>query len=215
MRVQKIQNVSSKKFTNVENRHNVSKIHNINFQANAQRLTALSADSFKSESAKLIFLKVQKYYKLLGEYGNIKDVKILHEKLHSLSSRQPCENNVEADLCLEISKMERNSNLKLYHQYINSKKKNVVVLDATFNKNGQMINGAFLPAENLLFERSNNNARQMYSNFHKAFYSPNRNRGKDWLYLGSALSSDKLIEESEKGVFEIFLELAKLRTSII
>ena len=123
---------------------------------------------------------------------------------------------MDADVCLSITKNDRNSTIKLYHKFLNSKKNDALILNASLDKNGQMFKGEFFP-ENLVFERDGKNIRRMYSNFKGDKYIPVGDNDREWWrYLGkSKPSSEELIEESEKGAFEIFIELARLKTSIV
>lgn len=214
MQVHKIQNYYDKQ--NYAKKQNILNNSNISFQSGNAKLAAISADSFKSECAKKIYSKIQRYFQIIGNGGSVKDVKLLHEKIHDFSSKPPYVFNVDADVCLSITKNDRNSTIKLYHKFLNSKKNDALILNASLDKNGQMFKGEFFP-ENLVFERDGKNIRRMYSNFKGDKYIPVGDNDREWWsYLGkSKPSSEELIEESEKGAFEIFIELARLKTSIV
>ena len=198
------------------NKQNILNNAEINFSGAKQKLVPISSDSFKSESAKKLYSKIQRYFQTIGESGSVKDVKLMNEKLREFHSDYPYMfNNVDADVCLSINKGDRNSNIKLYHKYQNAQKKDVPIFNATIDKNGQMFVGEFFP-KNLMFERNGKNIRRMYSNFSEDKYLPIGNSDKEWSCLGKPkLSSERLIYDSEKGAFEIFIELARLKTSIL
>lgn len=81
-----------------------------------------------------------------------------------------------------------------------------------------MFNGRFLPVKTLNFERDKRNTRRMFSNFTGITYMPVGGNDRDWSCLDTLgsrkLSSYGLVDESEKGAFEIFIELARLKTSL-
>jgi hypothetical protein len=212
MQIQKVQN-------NFNRKQNISNVRNINFQAGKSQLVAVSSDSFKSECAKKLYSKIQRYFQLIGESGSIKDKKILQEKASVCLSKPPYIIEVDADVCLSINKGERNSTIKLYHKYSDSKYKDATILEATLDKNGQMFSGRFLPVKTLNFERDKRNTRRMFSHYTGITYMPVGGNDKDWSCLDTSgsrkLSSHGLVDESEKGAFEIFLELARLKTSIV
>jgi hypothetical protein len=214
MQVQRVQN----NYINTTGRKQyIQNIQNIGFQGGKQQLIAISADSFKSESAKKLCLKMQRYFQMIGKSGSIKDTKLLHEKTHYFSSKSPYIIESEADVCLSINKGEKNSKIKLYHKYADPQKSDDAILDVTLDKNDQMVNGHFLP-QSLFFERSSKNLRRMHSAFEKT-YLPVGGNDKEWSYLGDKIPSANnqiyLYDDSVQGAFEIFLELARLNTSII
>ena len=95
-----------------------------------------------------------------------------------------------------------------------------MILDVTLDKNGQMINGQFMSeGGHWSFERGKNNIRRMNDLFGNA-YLPVGNNDREWSCLGNKISpSDKTkyiqFWESVQGAFEIFLELARLKTVIM
>lgn len=215
MQIQRVQSNYNNRFTNFNRNQNISSTNNIGFQGGKQQLVAISADSFKSESAKKLYTKIQRYFKLIGDYGSIKDTKLFSETINDFMYKPPFMTKVEADVCLSINKGDKNSNIKLYHKYSNIKKNDDVIFEATLDKNGQMISGHFLPADNLVFERDKRNTRRMRSNFSGDTFLPVGGNDREWSCLGGKKpSSELLIEESEQGAYEIFLELARLKTAI-
>jgi len=192
--------------------------NNIGFQGVKRNLIAISADSFKTESAQKIYSKIQRYFQLIGEFGSIKDCKILPEKTKVKLSKFPFTMDADANVCLTINKGERNSIIKLYHKYSDAKNKDADIFEVVLDKNGQMINGQFLPYDNLLFERNNNNIRRMYSPLYGETFLPVGGNDREWLCTttseGKRLSLYNLTDNTEQGAFEIFLELARLKTVI-
>jgi len=215
MLVQRIQNSY-----NVNRKQNISNTHNINFQAGKPLLTAVSTDSFHSESAKKLYTKIQRYFQLIGKEGCIKDKKLLHETTHYFTSKPPFVIEAETDVCLSINKRERNSNIKLYHKYSEPQKNDNLIFEATLDKNGQMIHGHFLaPGDSLSFERDKRNLRRMHSIYGEV-YVPVGGNDREWSYLSKTLSSSEKskytqFDDSIQGAFEIFLELARLKTAIV
>ena len=209
MKVQAIQN----NYNNY-NKRNIYKGLSIGFQGGKQQLIAISADSFSSEYTKKLYSKIQKYFCLIGDSGNIKEAKLLHEKKHCCISKEPYMIEVDADVCLSVNKGDRNSSLKLYHKYSDGKRNDDLMFDITLDKNGQMIKGQFFP-KCLSFERGKNNVRRMHANLHGDTYLPVGGNDREWNCLGKGNLSPKiLIDDSEKSAFEIFIELARLKTSI-
>jgi hypothetical protein len=214
MQIQKIQNNYNQNYSNLKQK--ISNSPYINFQGGKQQLIAISKDSFKSESTKKIYSKIQRYFQLIGQEGSLKDTKLLHEKTHYFSSKAPYIIDAEADIYLTIKKGHKNSNIKLYHKYTDIKKNDALIFEATLDKNGQMTNGHFLPGESLTFERGKNNLRRMYSV--EKTYMPVGGNDREWSYMGDKISPSNrrqfVDEDSIQGAFEIFLELARLKTSI-
>ena len=215
MQVQRVQNNYINKSVNYSRQQNISNIQSIGFKGGKHRLISISADSFNSEYTKKLYSKIQKYFQLIGNSGNIKEVKLLHEKKHYNISKMPYNIDVDADVCLSVNKGDRNSNIKLYHKFSDDKINDKLIFDVTLDKNGQMIQGQFLP-QTVSFVREKGNVRRMYSDIRKALYLPVGSNDREWSCLGKEnLSSHTLIDDSEKSAFEIFIELARLKTSIM
>ena len=197
------------------NKRNTYNSSGIGFQGGRQKLIAITADSFSSEYTKNLYSKIQKYFRMIGESGNIKEVKLLHEKKQCSISKEPYMIKLDADVCLSVNKGERNSNIKLYHKFSDGKRNDEPMFDVTLDKNGQMVRGQFFP-DALSFERGKRNVRRMYSGLSGDLYLPVGDNDREWSCLGKEnLSSHILIDDSEKSAFEIFIELARLKTSII
>ena len=215
MQIQKIQNNYINNSVNYSRKQNISNIQSIGFQGGKQRLISISANSFHSEYTQKLYSKIQKYFQLIGNSGNIKEVKLLHEKKHYHISKMPYITDVDADVCLSVNKGDRNSNLKLYHRFTDGNKKNEFIFDVTLDQNGQMIQGQFFP-QTVSFVRDKGNVRRMYSATRGDSYLPVGSNDREWSCLGKEnLSSHTLIDDSEKSAFEIFIELARLKTSIM
>lgn len=209
MQIQKIQNSYN------YNKRNIYNGSSIGFHGGKQQLITISSDSFGSEYTKKLYSKIQKYFQMIGDSGNIKEVKLLHEKKQCCISKMPYIIDVDADICLSVNKRDSNSNLKLYHKFSDGKRRDEFMLNVTLDKNGQMIHGQFFP-ETLSFVREKGNIRRMYSAFRGDSYLPVGGDDKEWSCLGKEnLSSHTLIDDSDKSAFEIFIELARLKTAII
>ena len=210
MQVQRIQSSY-----NNNNKRNIYNTSSIGFKGGKQQLISITADSFSSEYTKKLYSKIQKYFKLIGDMGNIKEVKLLHEKKHYHISKMPYIIDVDSDVCLSVNKGDRNSNLKLYHKFSDVKKNDELIFEVTLDKNGQMIQGQFFP-EPLSFVREKGNVRRIYSAFSGDSYLPVGGNDREWSCLGGKnLSSTTLIDDSDKSAFDIFIELARLKTSIM
>ena len=210
MQVQRIQSSY-----NNYNKRNIYNTSSIGFKGGKQQLISITADSFSSEYTKKLYSKIQKYFKLIGDSGNLKEVKLLHEKKHYRTSKMPYIIDVDSDVCLSVNKGDRNSNLKLYHKFSDVKKNDELIFDVTLDKNGQMIHGQFFP-HTVSFVRDKGNVRRMYSATRGDSYLPVGGNDREWSCLGRKnLSSTTLIDDSDKSAFDIFIELARLKTSIM
>ena len=211
MQVFKIQNG----YNNNYYKRNIYNSSRISFQGGKQQLIAISENSFSSEYTKNLYSKIAKYFKLIGDSGNIKEIKLLHEMKHYCIDKEPYMIKVDADVCLSVNKGDRNSNIKLYHKYSDGKRNDDLMFDVTLDKNGQMIKGQFFPRY-LSFERDTKNIRRMHDDLHDDSYLPVGGNDREWSCLGKGNLSPKiLLDDSEKSAFEIFIELARLKTSII
>lgn len=211
MQVYAIQN----SYNNYCKRNILLNTSSISFQGGKQQLIAISENSFSSEYTKNLYSKIAKYFKLVGNSGSIKEVKLLHEMKHYCISKEPYVIKVDADVCLSVNKGDRNSNIKLYHKYSDGKRNDDLLFDVTLDKKGQMIKGQFFPRY-LSFERDAKNIRRMHDDLHGDSYLPVGGNDREWSCLGKGNLSPKiLLDDSEKSAFEIFIELARLKTSIM
>lgn len=185
----------------------------VNFQAVKPELIPVLTDSFKTETAKKLYTKIQKFLKLIGDSGSIKDVKILSEEGIYYNHRINNEFYSKADIFLSINKNIDTSNLYLLQKYPENPK-GVILLDATFNKAGQMVKGYF-PPEYLYFERNcakGANVRRMgYCNSDSKLL-PIGGNDREWHgWLPNRVLNH---DNSTAGAYEIFIEFARLYTSI-
>ena len=222
MQVQKI-HYSCNNITNSSKNKNTSRFYNVSFEGGKQKLISISTDSFKFECAKKIYSKMQKYLKLIGNSGSIENIKVMSDKWTYTYTLIDVFKHLgeEADLLLSINKKPDKTHINLSRK-LPGKQMKMTVLDALFDKNGQMINGSFAP-EHLQFERNGANVRRMIRKGKQ--YLPVGTNDKEWDFLGQRVGSNikedfvynrTILEEdnSAGGAFEVFLELARLKTSI-
>ena len=191
--------------------------HIVNFQGAKQLLTPLAEESFSAETTRKMLSKMKKYLQLIGENGRVENVKILNEtsRYFDSSARILDGFESEADIYLSISKSSEATNISLNRKYKDSSRTGFVIFNADFDKNGQMIYGKF-PSEGLRFERFGDNVRRIYRD--KKIYLPIQGNDKAWEHNGRELfAGDRRAfynDDSTHGAIELFLELARLRTSI-
>ena len=221
MQIQKI-HYNYNNIVNSGKNQNTSSFYNVSFEGGKQKLISISTDSFKFESTKKIYSKIQKYLKLIGNEGSIENIKVMSDKWSYTFTLTDVKNlGEEADLLLSINKKSDKAHINLSRKF-SDKQKKMTVLEALFDKNGQMINGSFFP-EHLQFERNGANVRRMIRKGKQ--YLPVGTNDKEWDFLGQRVGSNikedfvynrTVLEEdnSAGGAFEIFLEFARLKTSI-
>jgi hypothetical protein len=110
---------------------------------------------------------------------------------------------------MSIRKDTNRAFLKM-HQVAPGKRKRCV-FSADLNKDGQMVCGEYSMHSNLKFVRDGNNVRRMNSSGDRALL-PHGDNDKEW-GLSPEVTPDKE-EYSSYGLFEIFIELARLHTSL-
>ena len=158
-------------------------------------LKSVNIDSFKTETAKKIFAKTKKYLQLIGNEGTFKNQKILSKV-----------GLAEEDVYLSVDKTALSTKIRL------SGSKDSTLLEAYFNEKGQMIIGNHFNND-LYFERSGKNIRRIKNNGYT--YMPVGNSDKDWDCFGKKLDTHIFRgEDPSYAAYEIFMELAKLKTSI-
>lgn len=180
-------------------------VSEVNFLGAKQKLISVNTDSFRTKEAKKIYDKIQGYLKLLKE-GSIKNVKILHENRNG----KECYVLRESDILLSINRSSDNFKLRLSKKYNDHSES--TLLEANFDKNGQMFSGYDFERQ-LHFERTNSNLRRMSSMGNT--YLPVGQNDKEWQSNGSTINTIPLIDCVSDGVYEIFIELARLHTSIL
>lgn len=203
----------------------ISNSASVDFRAKKLQFVSVSPVDFKKEASKKLYSNIQKFIKLVGDSGSIKDAVIMREKGRYFNSKTIDFFDADANILLSINKTKDNMHLNLKRKYSETSK-GVVLLDATFNKDGQMVQGKF-PLENMNFERYGANVRRMVRD-NGTVYKPVDGNDREWDSLGGRFpsASDEFkfygrpinsIEEdtSDGGAFEIFIELARLYTSIL
>ena len=108
-----------------------------------------------------------------------------------------------------------NIHINLYRESY-TQPKNETLLDVLLNKDGQMIEGRF-PSKHLSFERYGANVRRMTC-FGKQ-YLPVSGNDRAWSCLGKGMigRGEDMLGKDESticGAYELFIELARLHTSI-
>lgn len=181
--------------------------------ADGQRLVKISTDSFKRESAKQMYSGIRKYVRLAGENGSISNAKIMTE----IGKHDNKTLDKGTDILLSVDRRDNKTHLVLGRRH--SDKSSDTLFDALFNKDGQMIEGRH-PIEHLSFERRGANVRRMKK--HNTQFMPIAGNDREWDYNGlriSGTNSDNLWYSGEDdavgGAFEIFIEFARLYTSIL
>ena len=182
------------------------------------RIVPVQIKDFKRETAQKLYSKIQQYMRLIGHNGSInREFKIMSEKgrnPHNPISTSILDDN--ADIYLSMKRKDNNLHLCLTRKNTEDKKSQIL-FDGTFNKDGQMINGRF-PYKNLTFERYGANVRRMKNNENQ--YLPIAGNDREWDCYGARvrtfsesgyLNDDNSIE----AAFELFIEFARLHTSII
>ena len=193
---------------------NTSDIVNINFQG-GQKLIPITKDSLKKKTAQKLYYEIKKYIKLIGENGSVKDVKLpgLSEKAIANVSQYDYFSN-DADIFLTINRNDKNTSIQVTRKFVGHSK-GIVLLNAAFDKNGQMIQGSF-PLENISFVRQKPNIRRMIQRGQQ--FSPIDGNDREWDCLGRRIPSDltcmTYYDDSAGGAFELFIEFARLYTSI-
>lgn len=189
----------------------------VSFKGIGQPLVAVSEEAFNSTTAQKLYSKIQKYFRLIGENGRVENVKVLNEtsRYYDSTARVLDGFDSEADVFMSITRNNQAANLNLSRKYKNSTREPFILFNADFDKNGQMVNAKF-PLEGLRFERTGNNVRRIYRD--KRIYMPVSGNDKAWEHNGrELLAGDYRVyanDDSTKGAFEIFMELARLFTSI-
>ena len=159
---------------------------------------------------------MRKYFQLIGDNGRIENVKVLNEsgRYYENMGQYPSGFNSQAEIFLSIYKNHETSNVILHRKY-DAPFDGYIIFNANFDKNGQMVYGK-LPPDGLTFERNHCNARKIYRD--KKIDLPVSGNDKLWECAGRDLISGNsrtfTNDDSTKGAFEIFIELARLKTSI-
>ena len=182
---------------------NTSNVSQVNFTGTVQKLIPVDINSFKTESARKMYSQIQKFIKVIDTEGIIKDVKIMEEKTSQLAS----------DVFLSIDKKTDKCKLTLSQKY-NCGQGYIPLLEANFNQHGQMVSGSF-PGRQLYFSRTNRNVRKILDPY--TTHRPSGEDDREWGAYASKIigSSLPLKDNADDGAYEIFMELARLYTSIL
>ena len=182
----------------------------------SQKLIPISLDTFKRDSAKTLYSKIRQYVNLIGQNGTIdKEFRIMSEK-----SSIPDSNyflNKDADVFMTIKRADKDLHINLTRRTVD-KSNNMVLLEATLNKDGQMINGRY-PLHHLTFERYGANVRRMKK--YGEQYLPIAENDREWDFCGKRLTGSPSDirsingDDCVGGAFEVFMELARLHTSVL
>ncbi len=166
------------------------------FGTRKMTLEPVDVNSFKSDITKIIYNKIQKYTKLLGQEGSVKDVKVFKD---------------EDFIRLSINKTSNNTKITLYDKELESQNKSSAILEANLDNCGQMILG-ILPNDNLWFERTKTtNVRRIHDRFNT--YLPAGYNDREWSL--SVKSYAPKTDNVYHSAFEIFMQLARLNTSVL
>lgn len=193
------------------------KVSDVNFTGGKQMLIAVKTEDFQTEAAKKLFKTIHSCFQRIGNNGNISDLKILSEELefyNKRTARYKVEKfTTKVDTMLAIQKDPKKATLRLYRRYPNNKQH--CVLEAQLDENGQMINGRY-QFGHLRFERTNgnsNNLRRMFCDDHPML--PHGDNDREWGITAEILPVlHRYGDNSTRGMYEIFLELARLHTSL-
>ena len=188
--------------------------------AGTERVIPISTDNFNGETAKKLYQKIHKYVKLAGENGSVKDAKIMSEEGYDLGRKTKFSQlKKSADVVLSVNRVDGDLHIALGRNN-KDKSREFMLFDAIFDKNGQMKEGMF-PLEKMTFNRYGNNTRRLKKQ--ETCFLPVAENDREWLSTSglriSPSSSENLWYVNEDnavgGAFEVFLELARLHTSIL
>ncbi len=182
------------------------------------RLVSISTDSFSRDTAKKLYLGISKYIRLAGKNGSFKEARIMTEKGIRDNPNVPALAK-EADILLSLNRTGENMHLTLARKNFD-KSKNDILFDVLVNKDGQMIEGRY-PLEHMTFERRGANVRRLKK--HNSQYLPIAGNDREWNCNGTRISGvcgDNLWyagreDNAISGAFEIFMEMARLHTSVL
>lgn len=187
----------------------------VNFQGGKLGFIPVATETFKTDAAKKMYPKIRRIFQMIGNSGSVKDAKILNEPTHYYSPEKHKFVDSTADVVLSISKNSGVTNMTLSRKHPDPKQ-STLMLNAFFDNNGQMTKG-IMPQECMTFERKGTNIRRIYCN--GSLYLPDGKNEKNWIHAGGHLTPAERISDSgnnsRSGVYEMFMELARLRTSVL
>ena len=199
---------NSSKSTNVVSGH---------AEKDIEGLVSITKDSFSRETAKKLYSGISKYIKVAGKNGSFKEVRLMTEQ----GVDKPCAPALAkgADIVFSLDRAGENMHLTLTRKNID-KSQNDILFDALVNKEGQMVEGRY-PLEHMTFVRRGANVRRIRKS--KSQFLPIAGNDREWACNGSRISStsgNNLWYAGEEdnaisGAFEIFMEMARLHTSVL
>lgn len=198
----------------------------VNFGAAKPQLTQIIPGEFRTETAKKLYSKIQKYIQLICSSGNIQNVRIMTEDGHYFNEKTLDFFDTKGNILLSVTKNNENTHININRKYSDTSK-GIILLDALFDKNGQMIKGRF-PLDKLIFERTGANVRRMKRS-DGTIFMPVKGNDREWDQLGGRLPSvsENTVQKTHRplnfiekdntdgGAFELFIEFARLYTSIL
>lgn len=189
--------------------------NNVSFSGGKQELIPVAVETFKTDSARKMYPKIRGIFRMIGNCGGVKEAAIFSEPTHYYSFEKHGFVDSRADVLLSISKNTGVTNMTLSKQYADTQKR-MLLMDVFFDNEGKMIKGS-LPSERMEFERKGVNVRRMKCNGN--LYLPVAGKEKVWEHSGTHLTSNDCVatveNNSRGGAFEIFMELARLKTSVL
>lgn len=189
---------------------NTSGVSNVFFSGTKQRLIAVATEDFKTETAKKLYSSIHSILQKVGDSGNINDVKIFNENLEFYNKKTSQKFTTNVDTLLSIKKDSDKAILQLLRQYPSKFKH--CVFEAELDKDGQMVNGTYLLGH-LKFERKNDNIRRM--KIGEITLLPHGDNDRDWGISPAILPVLQGYDDnSTRGMYEIFIELARLYTTL-
>ena len=183
----------------------------VSFSGGKQQLEAVVTDNFKTETAKKLFTTMQKYYKMLSGGGRINEVKILSENLEFYNYKTNEKFSSVVDTLMSIQKNPQLTIIRLYRMYPNKFKH--CIFDAVFDSDGQMTEGEY-KIPKIKFERKNGNIRRM--EYLSGSILPYGDNDREWVGLSAECLPiyQRYGDNSTRGMYEIFIELARLYTTL-
>jgi len=207
----KVNQISHNEFNINKSRfENASNVSAVNFYGIKQPLTAIAVEDFKTESAKKLFARIHKYCQLAKNGGDMKDIKILSEELKFYNRKTMEKFTTTVDTLMSIRSDSDKALLKLYRMYPSKDKH--CILEAQLDEHGQMVRG-FYQYGHLQFERNKDNVRRIRSD--ERTLLPHGDNDREWgltIEILPILHQDS--DNSSRGTFEIFIELARLYTTL-
>lgn len=150
----------------------------------AKKLQPIDTNAFKTDGAKILYAKIKRYLQIIGNAGSVKDIPLTKY----------------GDVFLSIDKGIDKTKINI------AAKNDISLVKANFNKDGQMIVGDM---GEFHFERTNKNKRTLATSY--GTYKPHGYNDKEWGMPDSLL---RLAGCEDNPIFEVFLELTRLYTSI-